>query len=68
MAAFNYTGMAQITWACGKVTEKFIDYAADTGTLRVYPEDEKIQDSEYLGTMRDHPAKHIKFLPNYYRE
>lgn len=65
MAAYNYTGWARIVWNDGRETVQFIDYAADTGTLRVWPEDNNAQDHEYLGQMRDHPAQHMRFLHNY---
>lgn len=62
MAAYNYTGFASITWKDGRETIQFIDFAADTGTLRVWPEDDKIEDHEFLGQVRDHPAQHMHFL------
>jgi hypothetical protein len=67
MAAFNFTGYALITWREGPNTVQFIDYAADTGTLSVWPVDtnEVKQDREYLGQMRDHPAQHMHFLHGY---
>ena len=65
MAGFNYTGWAVIQWQDDSKTVQFIDYAADTGTLSVWPADESIQDREYLGSMRDHPAKYMKFKPGW---
>lgn len=62
MATFNYTGMARITWPDRDDTIQFIDYAADTGTLSVWPVDPNVEKREYLGQMRDHPASHIAFL------
>lgn len=62
MATYHYTGRARIFWKDGRETVQFIDYAADTGTLRVWPEDETVEESEYLGQMKDHPADTIRFL------
>lgn len=63
MARYNYTGLAKIKWKDGSITEQFIDYAGDTGTLRVWPDTEDTyKDSEYIGHMRNHPAIEIRFL------
>ena len=64
MAAFDFTGYARITWPDNTKTVQFIDFSAETGTLSVWPVDtnEVKQDREYLGQMRDHPAKHMEFL------
>jgi hypothetical protein len=60
MAAFNYTGRAEIIWPNGESTLRFIDWAADRDTLTVWPD--QGEDFEYCGRMRDHPAKEIKFI------
>ena len=62
MASFNYTGFARFTWPDRDDTIQYIDYAADTGTLSVWPEDDTIENREYLGHIKDHPASHIKFM------
>ena len=61
MAAFNYTGNARIVWKDKPATVQFIDYAADTGTLAVWPDGEA-PEAEFIGQMRDHPAVQIVFL------
>jgi len=67
MATFDYTGFARIQWGDDKPeTVQFIDYDADTGTLRVWPVDQSVQESEFLGEMRDHPAERIVFLHTAY--
>jgi hypothetical protein len=62
MAVFNYTGMARIVLAEGVATQQFIAYWADTGSLRVWPEDQSDEESEYLGHINEHPALRIQFL------
>lgn len=62
MAGFSYAGKAVITWADGSVTRQYIDFDMSTNTLAVWPEDITKHDVEYLGTMADYPAKHIRFL------
>lgn len=60
MAAFDYQGMAEITWPDTTKTVQFICFYS--GTLRVWPTDPSMEESEYLGQAQDHPAIHIKFL------
>lgn len=62
MAAFDYTGFAKITWKDGTETRQFIDFAGERGTLAVWPINDAGDTPEYIGQMRDHPAKEIKFL------
>jgi len=64
MAAFDYKGHAYIHWPDGRITTQFICYWADTGTLRVWPENDEIEESEYLGHINDHPASRIEFRPD----
>jgi hypothetical protein len=62
MAAFDYTGWAIITWKDGRKTEQYIDYVSDRDILRVWPENDEIEEHEYLGSKRNHPADNIRFL------
>jgi hypothetical protein len=60
MACYEYQGMAEITWADNTKTVQFICFYS--GTLRVWPADPSLEESEYLGQAIDHPALNIKFL------
>ena len=71
MAAFNYTGMARVTWGSGfNNSEHFIDFNAERKTLRVWPVsfEGRVNGyppaayAEYIGSIDDHPAEHIHFL------
>ncbi len=61
MAAFDYTGWADIKWKDGRVTSQFIDFDAARGILQVWPEDDKLQNPEFRGHIKDHPAEHLYF-------
>ena len=62
MAAFVYLGMARIQWDETRATKQFIYSDPNTDTLEVWPEDETIEEPEYVGTMRHHPSQRIEFL------
>ena len=63
MAAFNYSGLATITWKDGTTTVQYVHYDADDGgEIYVWPVNSKDDDYyEYRGRMFDHPAEMIKF-------
>jgi hypothetical protein len=65
MAMFKYTGWAMIIWKDKDHTRQYIDFCANTGTLRVWPDDNTIEEHEYLGQMKDHPADMITFSHGY---
>ena len=61
MARFSYTGNAAITWPDHKITEQFICFDSDTGTLSVWANDDS-REPEYIGQMAAHPAENVRFL------
>lgn len=66
MAAFNYTGWADIQWKDGRVTTQFIDFAAARGTLQVWPEDDRSEYPEFRGHINEHPSDHIYFRHDFH--